>query len=81
MTNTVHEAPAALWWPQNLYYVNVHNLDCYLDLESPDASTGYNGNAWLVHAYAGGVDITELLSDHIIRDIETYAIQKMVADE
>jgi hypothetical protein len=81
MTNATHEAPAALWWPQNLYYVNVHNLDCYLDLEPPDDTTGYNGNAWLVHAYAGGVDITELLSDHIIRDIETYALQKMVASE
>lgn len=63
-------APAALWWPQNLEYIASHGLDCYLDYDPPDPSVGYNGNAWLVHAYAGGVDVTELLRDEIIREIE-----------
>lgn len=68
--DTTHEAPAALWWPQNLEYIESHGLDCYLDYAPPDPSVGYNGNAWLVHAYAGGVDVTELLRDEIVREIE-----------
>lgn len=59
-----------IWWPDNLEYINLHNLDCYLDWE-PSA-----GNAWLVHAYAGGVEITELLKTNIVRDIEQTAAQK-----
>tara|TARA_R110000868_G_scaffold215154_1_gene465246 strand:- start:253 stop:411 length:159 start_codon:yes stop_codon:yes gene_type:complete len=36
--------------------------------------------AWLVHAYAGGVDIMELLKDHIIEDIEIEAAAAIEQD-
>lgn len=69
-TQTMHKAPAALYWPQNLEYVEYNGLDCFLDYEPPDRSVGYNGNAWLVHAYAGGVEVTDMLRDSVVREIE-----------
>jgi hypothetical protein len=37
-------------------------------------------NAWLVHAYAGGVDVVDLLKDDIIKDIETEAACSLSSD-
>lgn len=76
MTNKhTHDAPAALWWPDNLEFIHMYNLDCYLDYDAPDPATGYAGNAWLVHAYAGGVDVRELLREDVVRDIEQRSVQ------
>jgi hypothetical protein len=64
-------------WPQHLRpYTYTHGdteLLCFVDWEPADRSVGFAGNAWLVHAYAGGVDVIELLKDTIIKDIETEA--------
>ena len=67
-------APEALWWPQNLDYYNyLDRVDCYLETELPDYSVGWNGACRLIHAYAGGVDITDLLDETIIKTIEGLA--------
>jgi hypothetical protein len=64
-------------WPQHLWpYTYTHGdieLLCFVDWEPADRSVGFAGNAWLIHAFAGGVDVVDLLKDTIIRDIESEA--------
>ena len=74
-------------WPQHLWPYTYHyggemdmELLCFVDWEPADRSTGYAGAAWLIHAYAGGVDVTDLLKDHIIRDIEGEAACSLSSD-
>lgn len=68
------KAPEALWWPQNLEYFSYNDkLDCYLEYAEPDEGVGFHGNAYLVHAFAGGVDITDMLDDHVVKAIEEAA--------
>jgi hypothetical protein len=69
-------------WPQNLWpYTYTHGdteLLCFVDWEPADRSVGWNGGAWLIHAFAGGVDVVELLKDHIIKDIEQQAAEALL---
>ena len=71
-------------WPQHLWpYTYTHGdteLICFLDFEPGDRSVGYAANAWLVHAYAGGVDVRDMLKDAIIEDIETEAACSLSLD-
>ena len=71
-------------WPQHLWpYTYTHGdieLLCFVDWEPGDRSTGYAGAAWLIHAYAGGVDVVDLLKDTIIRDIEEGAACSLSSD-
>ena len=66
-----------LHWPQHLhayeYVYESGELLCFLDYTAPDRGVGYNGSAWLVHAYAGGVDVVKLLRDNVIKEIEGLA--------
>jgi hypothetical protein len=75
---------AGLQWPQHLWpYTYTHGdteLLCFVDWEPGDRSSGYSGAAWLIHAYAGGVDVVDLLKDHIIRDIEGDAACSLSLD-
>ena len=75
---------AGLQWPQHLWpYTYTHGdseLLCFVDWEPADRSSGYSGAAWLIHAYAGGVDVTDLLKDHIIRGIEQEAACSLSSD-
>ena len=48
-------------------------LACFLEYSEPDPGVGYPGGAWLVYAFAGGVDIEGILADSIIQDIERAA--------
>jgi hypothetical protein len=48
-------------------------LACFLDYEPPDRGVGYPGGAWLVYAFAGGVDVESILADSVIQDIEREA--------
>lgn len=74
----------APWYPQHLQpYTYAHGdieLLCFLDYEAPDRGVGFNGAAWLIHAYAGGVDVVDLLKDHIIKDIEEEAACSLSLD-
>jgi len=71
-------------WPQHLWpYTYTHGdteLLCFVDYEPGDRSVGLAANAWLVHAYAGGVDVAELLKDHIVKDIEENAACSLSSD-
>lgn len=71
-------------WPQHLWpYTYTHGdieLLCFVDFEPGDRSVGLAANAWLVHAYAGGVDVVELLKDTIIKDIESEAACSLSSD-
>ncbi len=71
-------------WPQHLWpYTYTHGdteLLCFVDFEPGDRSVGLAANAWLVHAYAGGVDVAELLKDDIVKDIETEAACSLSSD-
>ena len=71
-------------WPQNLWpYTYIHGdteLLCFVDWEPADRSVGMAAGAWLIHAYAGGVDVVELLKDHIIKDIEEEAACSLSLD-
>jgi hypothetical protein len=71
-------------WPQHLWpYTYTHGdteLLCFIDWEPGDRSTGYAGAAWLIHAYAGGVDVVDLLKDVIVRDIEAEAACSLSLD-
>jgi len=71
-------------WPQHLWpYTYQHGdseLLCFVDWEPADRSVGYSGAAWLIHAFAGGVDVIDLLKDHIIRDIEREAACSLSSD-
>ena len=71
-------------WPQHLWpYTYTHGdteLLCFLDFEPGDRSVGLAAGAWLIHAYAGGVDVVELLKDAIIKDIEGEAACSLSLD-
>ena len=68
------KAPEGLWYPQNLeFYVYKGKLDCYLEYEEPDLGVNYHGAAQLIHAFAGGVDVVDFLSDSTIEAIERAA--------
>lgn len=71
-------------WPQHLWpYTYTHGdteLLCFVDWEPGDRSVGWAGGAWLIHAYAGGVDVVDLLKDHIIKDIEEEAACSLSSD-
>jgi hypothetical protein len=75
---------SAPWYPARLWpYTYTHGdieLLCFVDFEPGDRSVGLAANAWLVHAYAGGVDVVELLKDTIIKDIETEAACSLSSD-
>jgi hypothetical protein len=53
---------------------------CFVDWEPADRSVGWGGGAWLIHAYAGGVDVIDLLKDFIIKDIEAEAACSLSSD-
>ena len=71
-------------WPQHLWpYTYTHGdieLLCFVDWEPADSSVGMAAGAWLIHAYAGGVDVVDLLKDHIIKDIEQEAACSLSSD-
>lgn len=71
-------------WPQHLWpYTYTHGdieLLCFVDWEPADRSVGMAAGAWLIHAYAGGVDVVDLLKDHIIEDIEQEAACSLSLD-
>lgn len=71
-------------WPQHLWpYTYTHGdteLLCFVDWEPADRSTGFAANAWLIHAYAGGVDVRDLLKDAIVKDIEGEAACSLSSD-
>lgn len=71
-------------WPQHLWpYTYTHGdteLLCFLDYEPGDRSVGMAAGAWLIHAYAGGVDVVDLLKDPIIKDIEENAACSLSLD-
>jgi hypothetical protein len=75
---------SAPWYPAHLWpYTYTHGdteLLCFVDWEPGDRSVGFAGNAWLIHAYAGGVDVVDLLKDTIIRDIESEAACSLSSD-
>jgi len=75
---------SAPWYPAHLWpYTYAHGdteLLCFLDYEPGDRSVGFAGNAWLIHAYAGGVDVVDLLKDHIVKDIEEGAACSLSSD-
>jgi hypothetical protein len=46
-----------------------HTLECWLEVEEADDSVGL-GESWSVfHAYLGGVDISDLLSEEVRQEI------------
>ncbi len=71
-------------WPQHLWPYTYTRGDtellCFVDWEPADYSVGYSGAAWLIHAYAGGVDVRELLKDAIVLDIEREAACSLSSD-
>jgi hypothetical protein len=73
-----------LQWPQHLWpYTYTHGdteLLCFLDYEPGDRSVGMAAGAWLIHAFAGGVDVIDLLKDHIVKDIEENAACSLSSD-
>jgi len=75
---------SAPWYPAHLWPYTYHHGDtellCFIDYEPADRSTGYAGAAWLIHAYAGGVDVVDLLKDVIVRDIEAEAACSLSSD-
>ena len=74
----------APWYPAHLQaYTYTHGdteLLCFVDYEPGDRSVGMAANAWLIHAYAGGVDVVDLLKDTIIKDIEQEAACSLSSD-
>ena len=75
---------SAPWYPAHLWpYTYTHGdteLLCFLDYEPGDRSVGMAAGAWLIHAYAGGVDVVDLLKDTIIKDIEQEAACSLSLD-
>jgi hypothetical protein len=75
---------AGLQWPQHLWpYTYQHGdteLLCFVDWEPADRSVGMAAGAWLIHAYAGGVDVVDLLKDTIIKNIEEEAACSLSLD-
>jgi len=75
---------SGLQWPQHLYpymydYGDIE-LVCFVDYEPGDRSVGMAAAAWLVHAFAGGVNVIDLLKDDIIKDIEAEAALSIEQD-
>jgi hypothetical protein len=72
---------SAPWYPAHLWpYTYTHGdteLLCFVDYEPADRSVGWSGGAWLIHAFAGGVDIIDLLKDPIIKNIEQEAAEAL----
>lgn len=66
---------------KTIQYLHRHGeieLECELDYDGPQAATEIDP-AWpavaiLVHARTGGVDITPLLSDSLVEQIEEGAV-------
>jgi hypothetical protein len=50
-----------------------HSLDCWLECESADSEVGLGPSITLVYAELAGIDISELLSDHVRTEIEQQA--------
>jgi len=50
-------------------------LDCWVDFEPADPTTGHNASAQLIRAYVNGTgsDISDLLRDKVIETIEAAA--------
>jgi hypothetical protein len=75
---------SAPWYPAHLWpYTYMHGdteLLCFVDWEPADRSVGWYGGAWLIHAFAGGVDVIDLLKDYIIKDIEENAACSLSSD-
>jgi len=75
---------SAPWYPAHLWpYTYTHGdteLLCFLDYEPGDRSVGMAAGAWLIHAFAGGVDVIDLLKDYIIKDIEQEAACSLSSD-
>jgi len=75
---------SAPWYPAHLWpytYTHGHTeLLCFVDWEPADRSAGWGGGAWLIHAFAGGVDVIDLLKDYIIKDIEQEAACSLSLD-
>jgi hypothetical protein len=63
-------------WPYTYTHGDTELL-CFVDLEPADRSEGCTVGAWLVHAYAGGVDVVELLKDTIVKGIEAEAAEAL----
>jgi hypothetical protein len=72
---------SAPWYPAHLWpYTYTHGdteLLCFVDWEPADRSVGWTGGAWLIHAFAGGVDVIDLLKDPIIKNIEQEAAEAL----
>ena len=60
-------------WPEGLDYFQYECFDCFIDYSAPNRSVGYTGSAWLVSAFAGGVDVTDYLAYDVIKTIEREA--------
>lgn len=71
---TARKAPAP-YLTRFEHWIDDVQLICWVDYEAADRSVGMNATAWLVHAYIGesGMDVAELLSDHIVERLETAA--------
>lgn len=52
-------------------------LDCWLDFEAADRSTGQKAAAHLVHAYVSdsGMDIVDLMRESVVQHIEQEAAE------
>lgn len=57
------------------HWIDDVQLICWMDYEAGNPSVGMGSSAWLVHAYVGdsGMDVAELLSDHVVAKLETEA--------
>jgi hypothetical protein len=57
------------------YWFDEVQLDCWVDFEPADPSTGHNASAQLIRAYVHntGMDISDLLRDNVIKTIEAAA--------
>jgi hypothetical protein len=49
------------------------SLDCWLECEEADPEVGLGPSITLVYAEVNGIDISELLSDHVRTEIEQQA--------
>ncbi len=72
---------SAPWYPAHLWPCTYTHGDtellCFVDWEPADRSVGWTGGAWLIHAFAGGVDVVDLLKDQIVKDIEQEAAEAL----
>jgi len=57
------------------FWFNEIQLDCWVEFEPADPSTGHNARAQLFRAYVhnSGADISDLLRDTVIETIEAAA--------